>query len=146
MRTALRALDTTVGQDAQLSIQFGGAALEVFGCAAHGQYGFAQLANGRVGLLRRHSHLIRERAQLVHGESKSRHGICGQVRGIGQIQPARLRQGKHLRQCRARLVRVISGQSQVVQCLGSFRCGVACRPAHLLRRAVEQGNLPVCLF
>ena len=146
VRAALCALDTAVGQNTQLSVQLRCAALEVFGGAAHGQDGFAQLPDGRIRLLRCDSHLVGESAQLIHRETKGRHGVSGQVRGIGKIQPARLRQGKHLRQCRARLVRVISGQSQVVQCLGSFRCGVACRPAHLLRRAVEQGNLPVCLF
>ena len=43
MRAAFSALDTTVGQDAQFSVQLGGAALEVLGGAAHGQDGFAQL-------------------------------------------------------------------------------------------------------
>ena len=146
MRAALSALDTTVGKDAQLGIEFSGATLQVFGCAAHGQDGFAQLADRGVGLLRRHSHLVGEGAQLVHLQAKSRHGIGGQVRCIGQVKAARLRQGQHLRQRSARLVRVISGQGQVVQCLGGFRRRVACRASHFLGSAVEQGDLPVSLF
>ena len=126
MRAAFRALDTTVGQDAQFSVQFSGAALQVFRGAANGQDGFTQLPDRSVGLLRRDGHLIGEGAQLIHGEAKGRHGVCSQVGGVGQIQSARLRQGQHLRQRRARFVSVISSQSQVVQCLGGFRRGVTC--------------------
>ena len=126
MRAAFRALDTTVGQDAQFSVQFSGAALQVFRGAANGQDGFTQLPDRSVGLLRRDGHLIGEGAQLIHGEAKGRHGVSRQVGCVCQIQTACLRQGQHLRQRRAGLVRVITGQSQVVQCLCCFRRGVAC--------------------
>jgi len=128
---------------AQLSVQLGGAALEILRRATHGENRFTQLPDEGVRLLRRHGHLVGEVGQLIHGQAQRRHGVGGEVGGVSQIQTARLGKRQHLRQGRACLVRIVTRQRQVVQSGRRFRGGIAGRAAHLLSRAVQKGNLPI---
>ena len=137
MRTAFRTLDAVVGKDAERGVQLRRAALDRLGGCADGQNGFTQLGNRGVGGGSRLGHLIHHGIGLAGFHAQSRHGVRHHVRCRCQINTTGRRKVQHGGQRIIDLLRIVTGQCQVVHGIRALAGGERRLGTHLLGKITE---------